>query len=220
MIPQHISASVELYTPAKLVEPARQLMGGIEFDPASCALGNEVVMADRFLTAEDGGLSQKWVADSVFLNPPGGTAPPNRVGTRSNAALWWWKLYRAWKREHVKQAIYIGFTLEIMSTTQGLKGAESVLKFPHAVARSRGNFDVPRPVILDDGTKLHEVKVPKGRKVVEVCDGAKRYPTSNATHANVIVYLPPQADALHRAGRAKAFADLFESVGECVYGEY
>ena len=60
----------ELYSPAEYVDAAREAMGGIALDPASCAVANEVVRAERYYAKDDLGQTRDWRADSVWLNPP------------------------------------------------------------------------------------------------------------------------------------------------------
>jgi ParB family chromosome partitioning protein len=63
------TGNVEWYTPPDLVEAARDTLGGIDVDPASCAEANKVVKATRYFTAQDDGLSQPW-SGRCWLNPP------------------------------------------------------------------------------------------------------------------------------------------------------
>jgi phage N-6-adenine-methyltransferase len=67
----HISASGEneWYTPSAYIEAARQAMGSIDLDPASCELAQETVKAGVYYTIADDGLAREW-GGNVWLNPP------------------------------------------------------------------------------------------------------------------------------------------------------
>jgi ParB family chromosome partitioning protein len=60
---------VEWYSPADIVEAARDVLGSIDLDPASCDIANGTVKASRIYTADDDGLAHDW-RGNVFLNPP------------------------------------------------------------------------------------------------------------------------------------------------------
>lgn len=128
----HSSKSAEWYTPAPIVEAARQLMGGIDLDPASCEQANEVVQATRFYTAADDGLKQPW-SGKVFLNPPGG---------RGQVKAFWSKLTEHWRNREVEQAIWIGYSLEQLQTLQGCM-PWSPLDFSICVPKRRISFESP-----------------------------------------------------------------------------
>ena len=63
--------SNEWYTPAKYIEAARQVMGRIDLDPASCEEANLTVKATRYYDKTQNGLMQPWWG-CVWLNPPYG----------------------------------------------------------------------------------------------------------------------------------------------------
>jgi ParB family chromosome partitioning protein len=59
----------EWYTPTKLIELAREAMGGIDCDPATSELANETVKATKIFTVDDDGRAQEWTG-RVWMNPP------------------------------------------------------------------------------------------------------------------------------------------------------
>jgi ParB family chromosome partitioning protein len=68
----HVSANSgenEWYTPPEFIEAARDVMGSIDLDPASCETAQANVKAKRFYTIDDDGLAKKW-SGNVWLNPP------------------------------------------------------------------------------------------------------------------------------------------------------
>lgn len=133
-IAQHSSKSNSHYTPSAVVEAARELMGGIDLDPFSCAEANRVVKARAFCSLENGqdGFSCAWSLEGqptrLFVNPPGGkldrkTLKPTTGPGFSSAAVAWAKLIHEWKCGNGAQAVFVGFNLEILRTSQTWKDA-------------------------------------------------------------------------------------------------
>lgn len=65
------SVSNEHYTPPRYIEVARNVLGSIDIDPASCEEAQKIVKAAAYYTKENSGLEVPWNG-TVWLNPPYG----------------------------------------------------------------------------------------------------------------------------------------------------
>ena len=154
-------------TPQFIVDAARELMGGIDLDPASASWANERVGARRYYTKEDDGLSKKWVADSVFMNHPFSdgeeacklACKKKRCVTRGYCITervpsnkeWIDKLVSSYASGGVENACCITFA----ATSEGWFGP--LQNYPQCFLRPRTNYYLP------DGTMTKGV--PKGSVV-------------------------------------------------------
>lgn len=130
----HSSESAEWYTPRHLVDAAREVMSGIELDPASCWEANETVRAGHIYTASDDGLRQTWVAWSLWLNPPYGKDDD----ARSNQAVWLHKLLDSHRSGRVEQAC------ALVNAMTGNRWFEPLWAHPICFLRGRVRFVAPR----------------------------------------------------------------------------
>jgi ParB family chromosome partitioning protein len=95
--------SNEWYTPPQYADAARNVMGGIGLDPASCAAANQFIRATRYYTKADNGLLQPWFG-RIWLNPPYGRA---KGGSVSFQAEFIRKLLHEWSRHSIAQAVLL-----------------------------------------------------------------------------------------------------------------
>lgn len=167
LVGRHSCDSQDWYTPAVFVEAACDVMGAIDLDPASHAEANRIVNATRFYTAEDDGLQQSWHG-RVFLNPPGGLVRE-----------FWMRLMNAWQWRHIKQAIWIGYSLEQLQTLQACP--VSPLDFPLCVTAKRIAF-------VENAAK-RDARMAKLRVA-----GKKPNERSSPSHSNYITYLGPHKE--------------------------
>ena len=125
------SKSNEWYTPSPIVEAARELMGGIDLDPASCAQANEIVKAARFFSIEEDGLSQDW-RGRVWLNPPYG-----REAGGSSQAVWSSKLIESFEAGDVSEAVML------VNSATGSRWFKPLFEFAICFVEGRISFDSP-----------------------------------------------------------------------------
>lgn len=67
----HASTNNEWYTPERYIVAARAVMGGIDCDPASNDVANQIIQATTYYTIATDGFSKDWPG-RVWLNPPYG----------------------------------------------------------------------------------------------------------------------------------------------------
>lgn len=187
ILAQHSSKSWDHYTPADIVSKVKEVLGDIDLDPASSWLAQKTVQANQWFGLRDpscpekihvdDGLAVPWYG-TVYLNPPGGNTclvrPELSEISRSYPVVWWLKLCSEYMCGNVTSAIYMGFSLEQMASTQ-LDGTPSILDFPFCVPSKRLCFDYPADT--REGKPIATSGVVGGKQ---------------PTHSNVIVYLPPR----------------------------
>lgn len=124
------TSSIEYYTPAKYVNAAREVMGSIDLDPASCEIANKVVQATRYYTKEADGFLLPWYG-RIFLNPPFGKI----AGDRSSQARWSGKLIDEYRQGNVEQAVLLCNPSDTAS-----KWFHRLLAYPHCFTDHRIAF--------------------------------------------------------------------------------
>lgn len=167
---RHLSLSDSWMTPEDILVRVRNTLGGIDLDPASSEAANKRVKATYFVDEQRDGLKGPWCFASrkplsVFVNPPGGKFPKGHaLGGQGKTGLFWQKLMTERAAGHIKHAIFLFFSLEGLSNTQGYF-TEAATKFVVCIPKKRIKF-LPPP-----GVKA-----------------------GSPTHANAIVYVPGYLD--------------------------
>ena len=98
------SESNEWYTPSPIIQKAREVMGGIDLDPASCDMAQTWIQATRYYTQRDDGLTLPWNG-RVWVNPPYGQA--NAKKGIYGASRWIHKAIDGWQLGEISACILL-----------------------------------------------------------------------------------------------------------------
>lgn len=127
--------SLDYYTPRYVTDAAREVMGGIDLDPASCDMAQAWIGAGQYFTIADNGLSQPW-GGRVWLNPP-----YSYTDGRSNQDLWSERLVTEYLQGNVVEGVLL------VKAALGYKWFERLWdQWPVCFMRDRLSF------VLPDGT--------------------------------------------------------------------
>jgi len=217
--PRHMSETNEHHTPPHVIEAARKSLVSIDLDPATTEYANALrVKASGVFSAETNGFSRAW-SGTVFLNPPGGNCDHagqsvysldksvgkgwsclgkfqacghQHKGVRSSQKAWWQKLAFEWEQKRTTSAIFVGFSVEILQTTQVDAVGQIPLEFPICVPSRRLAY------FKEVAGQFVEGKSPP--------------------HASVLIFLPPPAtdgllDADVTMEGIKRFVEAFSPIG-------
>lgn len=162
---KHQSHDSDHGTPSEIIEPMREVMGGIDLDPCSSAAFNQVVRAAKFYDASVNGLNQKW-SGRVWINAPGGLCdaygvmlprdasgkqeiklPPGEDGKPrrrprsdyvSAPRLWWQQLMVGWTCKMVTEFGFELFSIELLAKLQKVREPyPKVTEFHFCILRDR-----------------------------------------------------------------------------------
>lgn len=131
------SGNVEYYTPEYITSAARDCMGGIDLDPASCIIANQTIKAETIYTIEDDGLKQEWFG-RVWMNHP---------FSKLVNARWINKLVAEFESGRVSQACCICFA----STSEAW--FRPLLEYPQCFFYKRTNYLTPDGAVKTGATK-------------------------------------------------------------------
>jgi hypothetical protein len=131
---RHLSLSDSWITPPDIIAKVKAVLGNIDLDPASSDHANKTVGAKHYYDVDRDGLTRDWSECGkglkVYVNPPGGRGKP---------VAFWKKLVTEYESLNVDEAIFMGFSLEVLQTSQG-KGVPSVGHFPTCIPKKRIAF--------------------------------------------------------------------------------
>ncbi len=108
------------------------MLGEIELDPASSAQANRTVQAKQYYDLATDGLTKRWNAQTVFMNPP-----YCKLGNTSNQEVWTAELLAEYKAGNIGEAIVL--------VTGAIETAwfHTLLSYPLCIVKGRIEFTTP-----------------------------------------------------------------------------
>ncbi len=204
---RHSSATNEWFTPREIVDASRMVLGTIDLDPFSCAKANEIVRASRYYSIDgEDGFAVQWFGN-VFVNPPGSVGDEG-----SNQKRAWFKLAAEHAAGRVTSAIFVGFSVELLQTTQvdAPLYLPSPLDFPILYPRTRLAYLTTQ---LPGPTPKRPKRKPTKQQLAD--HAATGLCTGEAPpHSSCIVYLPPRSKC--RDMDCRNFRGVFAPIGKVV----
>lgn len=185
------SGSFEYGTPTVWIEGAREVMGGIDLDPASSIAFNRVVQARAILTIADNALDpqRRWFG-KVWVNPPYNPAVKGKPEISFLHVKFIQKLITQYNNGNVTQACLL------VNAETGMPWFKPLWHYALCFASERIKF-----YQVFDGLE--------GPDSVMVTQ-------TQPTHNNVLVYLPPVIDRFAYLNR---FTEVFSPLGQVVLSE-
>jgi len=165
----------ERYTDSVYLEAARDVMGSIDLDPASCQLANENVKAAKYYTKNDNGLNFVWEGN-IWMNPP----YSGKIGKNDVVVLFCEKLVDDLDNGHAKQACVL------LNNATETKYIQLMLKRSNAVCfPSTRCFFFTDPALLENPEDNKPTKGLQGQVIFyfgdKIEDFVKRFGQFGAT---------------------------------------
>lgn len=125
----------EWYTPEEYADMAREVMGSIDLDPASCDDANAVIKAATYYTKDDDGLTKDWLGN-VWCNPP---------YSRDLMPAFVEKLRSSYESGGVQQAILLSHNNTDTAWFHNLASVASAICFPKKRIKFYRGEDIAAP---------------------------------------------------------------------------
>ncbi len=123
------SGNSEWFTPPFIIEAAREVMGRIDLDPASCEEANAIVKAERYYNEIENGLLMSWYSETL-----GRTLWLNHPFNRKTNGDWIEKLVSGFRYGYFGQACCITYA----ATSE--EWFRPLLAYPQCFLHGRTNY--------------------------------------------------------------------------------